>query len=246
MSTRRFGRRPARLAFGLMMVLLAAVACRRSDTPSYQETTSVRETHRISEKEARVISEAAARVLVHLGDARRDIARGQLAAARYELEKADKLLGMITSAMPTIEVRDRIQVAREHLEYESTRNVLPDLVPVYEQLDFLGGYVTTQTARRHLDQARRHLEKGERRLASEELDAAGAAVVYTELDLPLNVTKADVNKALAELVDERAETADRALEDAESRVRVLSVAFQAREGGHEPGQAPKRRDDGSR
>jgi hypothetical protein len=54
-------------------------------------------------------------------------------------------------------VKDRIWVAKKHLEYEDTEKVLPDLVPIYTGLDELVSYVATAKAKGRLDQAKQVL-----------------------------------------------------------------------------------------
>jgi membrane protein DedA with SNARE-associated domain len=63
--------------------------------------------------------------------------------AKSELEQAEKLLGIIQAALRTAKVKDRIWVAKKHLDHVDTQEVLPNLVPISAGLDEL---VSSQSA----------------------------------------------------------------------------------------------------
>lgn len=63
--------------------------------------------------------------------------------AKSELEQAEKLLDIIQAALPATKVKDRICVAKKHLDHADTQEVLPGLVPIYAGLDDL---VSSQSA----------------------------------------------------------------------------------------------------
>lgn len=177
----------------------------------------------ISPKEESIISSAATKTLRHIAQARSDIHDKDLAAAQKELDKANTLLDIIQTSMPTTKIKDRIWVAKKHLEYENTREVMPDLVPIYTSLEELMDYMPVKDAKSHLDKAKEHIKNGNKKPATEELEAMDAALVYNEADLPLAATRQLVASAKAELEKGNADVANTALKNAEDNVVFLSV-----------------------
>ncbi|GBE03304.1 MAG TPA: hypothetical protein ENH31_04770 [Nitrospirae bacterium] len=51
------------------------------------------------------------------------------------LKQARELIGIIKEARPVTKVKDHIWVAKKHLSYEDTEEVMPDLIPIYSSLD---------------------------------------------------------------------------------------------------------------
>jgi hypothetical protein len=202
------------LAFGTSTIAVA-------DTVQEKITTSPVRT--VTPREEQILSSAAVKVLRHIAEARGDIHSKQLTKAETELGKADTLLEIITSAAPTMEVKDRIWVANKHLEYEDTKDVLPELVPIYDSLDEIIDYVPAKAARKQLDKARKNLERGNKKASSEELKAAEAALVVTEADLPLKTVRTDVSAARAFLAKKQLDQADKVLRAAEDSVVLFSM-----------------------
>jgi hypothetical protein len=191
-----------------------------------QEEVSTVPGKSISPQEEAVISSAGVKVLKHIAQARSEIHGKDLEAAKNELDQAEKLLNIIQQALPTTEVKDRIWVAKKHLEYENSQEVLPDLIPIYSSLDELVDVMPVDVAKKHLDEARKHLKSGDKEQARKSLEATDAALQYTEVDLPLHATRQLVAEASADLSKEKPDQADKALKSAEDSVVYLSVAIQ--------------------
>jgi hypothetical protein len=191
-----------------------------------QEEVSTVPGKSISPQEEAVISSAGVKVLRHIAQARSDIHTKDMEAAKNELDQAEKLLNIIQQALPTTEVKDRIWVAKKHLEYENSQEVLPDLIPIYSSLDELVDVMPVDMAKKHLDEARKHLKSGDKEQARKSLEATDAALQYTEVDLPLHATRQLVAEARAALSKEKSDQADKALKSAEDSVVYLSVAIQ--------------------
>jgi hypothetical protein len=220
----------------LAATLSAGALAAQDDTPSVaplssgdsqgniQEEVTVSPVRRITLQDENVISSAAIKVLRHIAQARADIYRKDVDAASAELDKADTLFNIIEAAMPINQVKDRIWIARKHLEYEDSQDVLPDLIPIYSSLDELLDTMPVDKAKQHLDMAREHLHKGDKQQAARELEATGSALIYTEVDLPLSLTRRQVAEARAELTKGSMADADAALKAAEDNVLVLSVS----------------------
>jgi hypothetical protein len=211
------------LAAGLSTSLAAAPAIAASKEAIVQEQVTVSPLSRISPREGRVLSSAAAKVLRHIVEARTAIRNKQVASAKSELHQAQTLLSIIETGLPTTEVKDRIWVAKQHLEYKNSEEVVPDLIPIYSTLDALVDVMPVKEAQAHLEKAKAHLQKGEKDKAKAELEATDEALVYTEIDLPLAGTRQRVSEALADLAKGDSQKAEKALQAAENNVVFLSV-----------------------
>jgi hypothetical protein len=192
-----------------------------------QEEVSVTPGRPITASDEAVISSAAIKVLRHIAEARGHLQeeKPDKDAAKAELEKAEKLFDIIQAALPTSEVKDRIWVAQKHLEYEDSREVLPDLVPIFASLDDLGDYMLTNKAKEHLDKAKEALGNDQKSEAHEQLKQVDEALVYVEADLPLSSTRTLVDQAKAGLAKDDVKAANQALIDAEENVVFISVTF---------------------
>ncbi|HDH10775.1 MAG TPA: YfdX family protein [Nitrospirae bacterium] len=178
---------------------------------------------RIITSEEEAISSAAVKALRHIAEARAGIHEKNVKHAMEELRQSLTLLGIIKSSLPTEKVKDYIQVAKKHLSYEKTKEVIPDLIPIYASIDEIKDIVSVDKAGKHLSKARENLEKGNREGAKKELQLAGESLVYSEIDLPLTYTEKHVIAARKFLAKNELEKADRALKSAEDSVRFLSV-----------------------
>jgi hypothetical protein len=196
-----------------------------SNAPRITEKVSSKPGNLVTPQEEAIISSAATKILRHIAQARSDIHNKDLDAAKSELGQANTLMKIIKTAMPTTVVKDRIWIAKKHLEYEDTQEVMPDLIPIYSSLDELTDYMPVQAARQHLDKAKKNLEKGKKAPAVEELNATDAALVYTEEDLPFDATRSLVADAKAALEKKDGDTADNALKAAEDNVVFLSTGI---------------------
>lgn len=194
-----------------------------SNDSNLMEKTTIEPGKTITAEDENIISSAATKTLRHIAQARANIHNKDLSAAKKELDKANTLLDIIEASLPTTKVKDRIWVAKKHLEYEDSQEVIPDLVPIYSSLDELVDYMPVKNARGHIDKARENMQKGDKKLATKELEAADADLVYTEADLPLAATRRLVAETRAELEKGNADAADKALKTAEDNVVVLSV-----------------------
>jgi hypothetical protein len=162
-------------------------------------------------------------VLRHIAQARADLRNKDADAAKTQLDKAETLFKIIEASMPVNQVKDRIWVAKKHLEYEDSQEVMPDLVPIYSSLDELVDFMPVEQAKQHMDKAKEHLKHNNKQKAIEELDATDAALVYTEVDLPLKLTRQRVASAKADITKGKLDQAEKTLKSAEESVSVISV-----------------------
>ena len=213
-----------------MAVIIATTAssgmlsvARASNNPNLMEHVTLEQGKAISPQEESIISSAAIKTLRHIAQARAAIHDKDPDAAKKELDQANTLLDIIKASMPTTKIKDRIWIAKKHLEYENTDEVMPDLVPIYTSLDELTDFMPVKEAKSHLDKAKEHMKHGRKQPATEELDATDAALIYNEADLPLAATRHLVASAKAELEKGNTKEADEALKTAEDNVMYLSV-----------------------
>jgi hypothetical protein len=214
----------------VIAVLIASMGTALVSAPLYaatiQEKVSVTPVKTITPREEAVISSAGVKVLRHIAQARADIHNKDTAAAQAELGQTEKLLDIIGEALPTTSIKDRIWVAKKHLEYEDTQQVLPDLIPVYSSLDEMMDIMPVKAARAQLDKARENLKAGDKAKARKALEATDAALQYTEVDLPLSTTKHLVAQAKADVEKKKLDEADKSLQAAEDSVVFISVGIE--------------------
>ncbi len=207
----------------VLIATLGAGAILHTAQAAIEEKVSVSQVKTISAQEELAISSAATKVLRHIAQARGDLKNKDGDAAQLQLDKAETLLKIIEASMPVNQVKDRIWVAKKHLEYEDSQEVIPDLVPIYSSLDELVDYMPVKQAKQHVDNAKAQLKHNNKQKAIEELNATDAALVYTEIDLPLNVTRQRVASAKADITKGNLEQAEKTLKAAEESVSVISV-----------------------
>jgi hypothetical protein len=207
----------------VLAATLSAGAIINTAHADVKEKVSVLPVKTITAQDEEVISSAATKVLRHIAQARADLKNEDGDAAKTQLDKAETLLKIIQVSMPVNKVKDRIWVAKKHLEYENSQEIIPDLVPIYSSLDELEDFMPVAQAKQHLDKAKEHLKKKDKQKAKEELDATDAALVYTEIDLPLSITRQRVASAQADIAKGNLAQAGETLKSAEDSVSFMSV-----------------------
>ena len=116
----------------LILTLLVAVVLGTGPAlaKTIHEEVTVKSVKTISPAEESIISSAATKVLRHIAKARGAIHEKDLDQAGKDLKQAHKLINIIKTSLPTTKVKDHIWVAKKHLDYESTKEVKSDLVPI--------------------------------------------------------------------------------------------------------------------
>ena len=170
------------------------------------------------------IASLAVNALKHIAKARGFIHDKNLADAKRELADSQKLMEEIRAALPTTRIKDRIWVAKKHLSYETSEEVIPDLVPIYTSLDDVQSFVSVDKTRAHLDEAKKALKEGNKEKGVKELEFAENSLVYVEIDMPLSYTDRKVAEALHLLAEGKEKDADQILKEAEDGVQVISIA----------------------
>ncbi|MFD2111493.1 YfdX family protein [Thiorhodococcus fuscus] len=175
------------------------------------------------------LSAAAVKVLRNIAGARGELHGDSpdLVKAKSQLDQAGQSLNDIQEMLPTTVIKDRVWIAKKHLEYEDSEAVLPDLIPIYASLDELVDAMPTEQAKAHLDRVQQALQKGDKSAATEQLQAVDAALLYVEADLPLNSTRHLIAQAKADIAKQDAKAADAALADAEGNVVFVSMGIES-------------------
>jgi len=207
----------------VLAALLGTGSVINTANAAIKEQVSVSPVKTISVQDEQNISSAATKVLRHIAQARADLKNKDGDAAKAQLDKAGTLLKIIEASMPVNQVKDRIWIAKKHLEYEDSQDVIPDLVPIYSSLDELVDFMPVDMAKQHVDKAKEHLKQNKKEAAIKELNETDAALVYTEVDLPLNITRQRVASAQMEISKGKLDQAEKTLKSAEDSVSSMSV-----------------------
>ncbi len=170
------------------------------------------------------IANLAVKALKHIAKARGFVHTHNFADARRELARSQELTEIIRASLPTTRIKDHIWVAKKHLSYEDSEEVIPDLVPIYVSLDEIQSFVSVDKTREHLDEAKKALKADDKSKGAQALELAGESLVYVEIDLPLRYTERKVAKALLLLAEGEGEEADQVLKEAEDGVQVISIS----------------------
>jgi hypothetical protein len=189
-----------------------------------EESVSVQPPRPLTPKEEEVLSSAGAKVLQHVAEARARLARKDSRGAGEELDQAEKLLDIIQAAVPATVVKDRIEVPKKGLEYENSRTVQPDLIPLYNSLEEVADYMPLKPTRTTPgEHAKVTHPEGKSARVEETTDAA---LKYTELDLPLHAIRSFVDAARGDLAKGKPDEADASLKAVEQGVVYVSVAVE--------------------
>lgn len=164
----------------------------------------------ITPQEEAVIDRTTVDVLRHIVQARIYIHKEVPGKAGYEVTEAVRLLRTIRDNLSSKVVKDHIWIARKHLEFEPTAEVLDDLPSIYA-LDDIDSYLPTDKARQHIDQAKEFLERKDKRKAEGELALADKSLVSIELELPLLSAEKYILNAQVYLSRKNNSEADRAI-----------------------------------
>jgi hypothetical protein len=213
----------------LVLLMAAALAASFLAAPLVQaatikESVSVQPSHPLTPKEGAVVSSAGAKVLQHVAEARARLANKDAKGAGEELNQAVKLLDIIQATVPTTLVKDRIEVAKKGLEYENSRAVQPDLIPLFSSVAEVADYMPLKTMNPDLAaQDTTKKPEGKSAMVEEQTDAS---LKYMEVDLPLHATRHWVDAARSYLDEGKVDEADKSLKAVEQGVVYISVALE--------------------
>lgn len=213
----------------LVVLLAAALAASTLAAPLaraavIEESVSVHPGPSLTPQEEEVISSAGAKVLQHVAEARASLARQDTKGAEEELKQAGKLLDIIQATVPATVVKDRIEVAKKGLEYDNTRTVTPDFIPLYSALDEEADFMALKTdsagQAKQVKPAQHDAKSGRKE------EPVDSALRYTEIDLPLHATRHWVDTARGYLAEGKTDEADQSLQAVEHAVLHVSVAME--------------------
>ena len=208
----------------LAMAALLVGLVQRPDLLYAQSTDDLRPRHLQSAATADqefVMAFTAARALRYVASARGYIMQKNISAAERELGTAGMLVDDMNSRFPAARADELISAARIHLTYEAPKRVIADLDSIISALAGMNPDAQKEV-RQHLDRARNFMEKGDRK-ADQELAAAAEALTYTRSERPVREIEKQLATAEKELKNRRSDAADRALQAAESGLKIIAV-----------------------
>lgn len=160
----------------------------------------------------RSASTGGASALDHIRNARAAIAVEDAATAREELTAAQFQLKELRALNPSASLQDSIRAVQHRLEVEGAAAAQSDLQPIAQSVDVVDdyaeavarvtvlaeeqGHVGGSVVVQHIERALGHLAVEDVAQASEELQSAYEASVYTEVDLPVAAAYSGVTTAL--------------------------------------------------
>ncbi len=210
------------LSVAIASLFLTALNAQSVYSDQLQEQISITNARTLGPEAERIVSRSAAKVLRQIAEARTAINSKDIERARKDLMAVIMQINVIKTEMPSVKISDHISVAKQHLNYESTEEVMDDLVPIEASLVEISDYVSVEKAQQHIGRVRSHLKKGDKKGARQALDALYQEVIYTQIYLPLSSTEHFVISAQKALDNNNPERADKALKKAENGVEFLS------------------------
>ena len=204
-------------------IFLLGLMCSGTVQAGIEEKITVVPGKTVTPREESILSSYAVKALRRIAQAREDIHGKKLKQAKAELKLSLALIETIKASLPTVKVRDYIQVAKKHLSYEGTKEVVQDLIPIYTSLEEIEDVVPVDKSREHINKAKKNLEEGNKEGAKEELKLADESLIYTEIDIPIAHTERNVIAARGFLAKNDLEKADEALKAAENSSRFVAI-----------------------
>lgn len=163
------------------------------------------------------ISAEGADILESIAAGRASLARRDRIGARRHVMHARHRLGVLAKLSPSVRLQGNIDDAL----HEAATGGNPDLMPIYEELDAAKRVTEFVDVRTHVDRAKAASKPEEVEAA---LVDASAAIVYTEIDLPIHETYARLARAATNIHSLNFGTADAALAEAQQHVQVVVAA----------------------
>lgn len=187
------------------------------------ETVKIIPSKTVSASRGAELSKDAAEVALLVADARDALHRKDAKDAKMYLRKALLKIKSINNLMPTQTIIDHIEIAKKHLNYESTQEVKQDLIPIAYDINRLTFALPTDDIKKHYVNLQKAVNSGNKKNIQKELATLKKAVTVSAICLPVNETETYIYKALKVLNISDYKQADAALKEAESDLVVMSV-----------------------
>jgi hypothetical protein len=205
------------LAFAIQSAMLFASGTEARDilnneAPPYRSITPRVES---------TIENTATVALRRISQARADIRRNSWETARHEIDEAKRVLDSIRDTLSASTSKNLIRIARNHLEYEESAQILKELPRIYASLDRISTYLPTDKARNHLMLAKSYLEKNNKKDAARELSRADRSLVVIENEEPLLSSIYYLEKARKAALAKNIEKTDKELLSAEQLAMAI-------------------------
>jgi hypothetical protein len=210
------------LSLSVVGVIAAPSGFAREKVTETLSATPIRTTNAA---QADMVSTMAVSSMRYIADARGNIHDKDYTQAKLNLDQAQSLFQMISHNLPSMRLRDEISIAKKHLDYEETATVEPDLIPMYREIAFIQDEPSRSKLRGGLDRVKNFLHLGKKNDAKVELSRLEQAVVFTQVNLPLQETEDLVSAAKDKLAAKDYAGADATLARAEGGLRVNVAAL---------------------
>ncbi len=165
----------------------------------------------LSDSENRALSQAAARILVHVNQARKQIKKNDFNAANDQVAKALTLVKIIENAAPTYEVEASIKSG--DTTYVDKRLVTQLVVPIFAELE---------EAESILSGIKQAKKEAAAKTAPGSSNVVDMALVFTKASLDVGEAKLELQKAVEALNEKNAELAIKRLES----IQTNAVSFE--------------------
>ena len=204
-------------------ITAGALSVSNSFAQGIEETVKIVPVRTTSDYTEAKLSKEASIVDLSIANAREDIYKKDVKRAKEALQKALKGINIIDNLRPTKKIINHIEIAKKHLDYESTQEVGQDLIPIAYDINQLTFAMPTQAAQKHLNNAKKAIMHGDKKNAKKELSAIQRTVSITGLYLPVNETKAYIGRALKYLDLGDLKQADAVLKKADNNLIIISL-----------------------
>lgn len=187
---------------------------------------SPRELYReVPDDEESTIIRTSVVAVYHIATARGLLHENRSAAAKEKIDASLVLLKTVSNRLSTGVASQQIQIALKHLEYDTPKDVLGDLPPLFYTLNRIADYVPVDKTQRHLQEAGRYLNEGKKVEALRELKLADDSLAH--LDIEAERVIPYLEKAREYVDRQEYGQAERLLKRAESMLQAGIVTMQS-------------------
>lgn len=179
----------------------------------------------VPDDEESTIIRTSVMAVYHIATARGLLHENRPAAAREKIDASLVLLKTVRDRLSTGVASQQIRIAIKHLEYDTPKEVLGDLPPLFYTLNRIADYVPVDRTQRHLQEAGRYLNEGKKVEALRELKLADDSLAH--LDIEAERVIPYLEKAREYVDSQDYGRAERFLKRAESLLQAGIVTMQS-------------------
>jgi hypothetical protein len=186
-------------------------------------------TETLTKEDSVYVSRSGQSIVVHIGNARAALDRGDWMRARFETGKARAILGRVREKSPRLNLRDRIAAALQDLG-SGSKPKAEALLPIYAALDVVKKSEDITDVRAYVDKAKAGAAAGDAGAVEDNLVEASARIRYLEIDLPIEETYSRLTRTLFQITEKDLLSASATLRDAAQHIQtVVEIASSSEE-----------------